>query len=184
MRKVGILGMAPTTLHEAPYADPSWELWSLPWSVVRRSDRFFDPHKNWDTQGYYTCGPERKTITSWLSDLGGPLYMDKVEPDIPNSVAIPWDEIKGITGRPTNGTDEPYIESTIGVMLAVACLELEAGDKLGLWGVDLDTDGEYAYQRPNAEFFLGYLKGKGVSLFIPKKSALLSTCYPEFGRYA
>jgi len=182
MRRVAIVGLAPTTVHEAPWDDPEWEFWCLAWAITRRADRYFEPHSYWDTGGYYPNGETREAALEWLSELGASLYMAEKVPELPHSEALPWDDMAALTGK-ANGQREPYVESTIGAMLAMACLELDPGDKVGLWGVDLDVNGEYAFQRPNAEYYIGFLRGKGVSVFIPRKSALLSTAYPEHGRY-
>lgn len=182
MRRVAIVGGAPTTVNEAPYDDPEWEIWGLPWQIKKRCDVFFEPHTYWATGGYYPNCETREEIVGWLNGLGATVYMEKKEPEVGTSVPIPWNEITANTGKATGG-DKPYIESTIAVMLAMACLELEPGDRVGLWGVDLDVNGEYAFQRPNAEYYIGFLRGRGVKVFVPQKSALLSSAYPDQGRY-
>lgn len=182
MRRVAIVGGAPTTAHEAPYDDPAWEIWGLPWQCRKRVDVYFEPHDYWATGGYYPKCTTRPEIVDWLNGLGATVHMAKAEPEVTLSKAIPWDAITKNTGK-ASGTDNPYIESTIGVMLAVACLEMQPGDKVGLWGVDLDVNGEYAFQRPNAEYYIGFLRGRGVNVFVPRKSALLSSAYPQQGRY-
>jgi hypothetical protein len=52
-----------------------------------------------------------------------------------------------------------------------------AGDKIGIWGVDLHCESEYAYQRPNLEYLIGLARGRGIKVFIPPHSALLSHAF-------
>jgi hypothetical protein len=46
---------------------------------------------------------------------------------------------------------------------------------VGIWGVDLHCESEYAYQRPNLEYLIGLARGRGMKVFIPPASALLTT---------
>lgn len=64
-----------------------------------------------------------------------------------------------------------YFTSSIAYMLALAIYE--GYEEIGIYGVDLVTDGEYAYQRPCVEFLCGFAQGKGIKLTIPRQSALL-----------
>jgi len=45
-------------------------------------------------------------------------------------------------------------------------------DEIHLYGIDLLCDGEYEYQRPNAEYLIGVARGKGIKVHIPEESAL------------
>jgi hypothetical protein len=37
------------------------------------------------------------------------------------------------------------------------------------------TSGEYAYQRPSCEYFIGYCEGMGIKFYLPDESDLLKT---------
>ena len=80
------------------------------------------------------------------------------------------EEIGDLIGRTAQGT--PYLESSIAYMMALAILEKV--DRIGIWGVDLHCESEYVYQRPNLEYLIGLARGKGIKVFIPPQSALLS----------
>jgi hypothetical protein len=107
-----------------------------------------------------------------LKIAGVPVYMLEKHDDIPNSVAIDQTAISKLVGNTRDGT--PYIESSIAWMMAQAMLESEPGDRIGIWGVDLHCDSEYAYQRPNLEYLIGLARGRGIKVFIPPQSALLT----------
>ena len=188
--KVAIIGKAGTTKHDAPWDDMEWKVWGLSWHVQPRADLYFDPHEYWDGTGrdgkhFYPVGEKREDVVSWLNCLGAPVYMHKHYPEIPNSREFPMKEMAKLCGN-ANGwqdTDEPYAESSIGYMIGFAALTLKPGDMVGLWGVDLSSAGEYAFQRPNAEYLLGFLRGRGIKIYVPPESALLSSEFPERGRY-
>ena len=78
-----------------------------------------------------------------------PVVMLDPQPDIPMSVRYPIEEVTKLVGKTNKGT--PYLESSIAYMVAMAILELKPGDKIGIWGVDLHCESEYAFQRPNME---------------------------------
>jgi hypothetical protein len=103
---------------------------------------------------------------------GTPVYMLEKEPDIPNSIAYPMDEIANLVGRTQYGT--PYLESSISYMMALAILENVP--RVGVWGCDLATGGEYAYQRPNMEYLIGLARGRGMKVYIPAQNTLMSPC--------
>jgi hypothetical protein len=102
--------------------------------------------------------------------------MQAVHDDMPASVRYPIERICAVFGR--------YFTSSIGYMLASAILEgrddsLKVVDPdaaygwIGLYGIDLAADSEYADQRPNAEYLIGLARGLGIEVVIAEGAALL-----------
>lgn len=173
MRSICILGKCSNTRRDAPINDPKWEVWTLAWDLVPVVHRTFEIHAFWRN---FRGNPEdAEAHIRWLMGCTVPVYMRQVEPDVPCSVAYPFDEVEKIIGKGANGG--PYIESSIAAMFAVALLELQPGDRIGIWGVDMGTTTEYAYQRPNMEYLIGFARGRGIKVFIPPQSALLSSAH-------
>jgi hypothetical protein len=129
-------------------------------------------HENW--RNFLGGGEAAITHRNWLSELTVPVYMLQKEHDIPYSVAFPMQEVADKLGKTCHGT--AYLESSIAYMMALAILEMKAGDRIGIWGCDLATGGEYAYQRPNMEYLIGLARGKGIGVYVPPQNALLSPC--------
>lgn len=100
-----------------------------------------------------------------------PIYMLDKQDDIPMSVRYPIEDITKLVGKAT-GKETPYLESSIAYMLALAVHE--GVERVGIWGVDLHCESEWAYQRPNLEYLIGLARGKGVRVFIPPQSALMT----------
>jgi hypothetical protein len=159
MRQIAIIGLADSTHNDAPYKDPSWELWGLAIDQEKcfYLDRAFQIHP---LSFIRTRGEDEDR----LRELDIPLYMQEAYPDIPNSIAYPLNDVMAIVGD--------YFNSTVAYMLGLAILEKV--DRIGIWGVDMTADDEFEYQRPNAEYLIGFAKGMGIDVFIPADSSLLT----------
>ena len=186
MRQVAIVGLAPSTHDDAPYEDPDWEVWGLPWDEERwpYCDRLFDIHPleciRKATPSFYRDGYEDR-----LKELEYPLYMQEDYVDIPNAIEYPLKEVSDLVGD--------YYNSSVAYMLALAIYE--EYDKIGLWGVDMIGRGEmghadeYADERPNCEYLLGFAKAKGIEIYLPDECPLLKfggrfplgTVIPNYG---
>jgi hypothetical protein len=169
MRKVAIIGKCSSTRADAPIFQDDWEVWALAWDPLPVCHRYFEVHANW--RNFRGNDEDAAVHRRWMMGLKCPVYMREVEEDIPTSVAYPFDDVAKMVGNSNMGW--PYIESSIGFMLALAILEKVP--RIGIWGVDMGTTTEYAYQRPNMEYLVGFARGRGSKVFIPKDSALLSS---------
>lgn len=49
----------------------------------------------------------------------------------------------------------------------------DAGDTIGLWGVDMAAHDEYAYQRPGCQFFVLEAMRRGIGVYLPPESDLM-----------
>ena len=168
MRKVAIIGKCSNTRSDAPLDNPEWEIWGLAWDPLPVCHRYFELHENWTN---FLGNPEDAAAHKrWMMGQKVPVYMLKKEPEIPPSIAYPMDEVADLIGRTCFGT--PYLESSIAYMFALAMLENV--EKIGVWGCDLATGGEYAYQRPNMEYLIGMARGRGTNVYVPPRNTLLS----------
>lgn len=169
MRKVAIIGRCWSTRIDAPWDDTSWEKWTLAWDPVPVTHRQFETHQNF--RMYFGNKEDGDYHVAGLRMSKVPIYMLEPHPDIPASVRYPMEEVAKLVGKAT-AKDTPYLESSIAYMLAQAILE--GVDRVGIWGVDLHCESEYAYQRPNLEYLIGLARGKGIKVFIPPQSQLLT----------
>jgi hypothetical protein len=155
-KKLLIIGTA-TNCSEAPYDDPSWDVWatigSLSIEGVKRKDVLFEIHppRLWDH-------PE---ILEVLNKFPGKVYMQDVYPQVPNSVRYPIEKVKEVFWMPTMG-DSLYATNSMGYMFALAYLE--GYTHIETYGVYMEADTEYKHQRENLEFYIGYLHAKGVKV--------------------
>ena len=160
--KVAIVGLSPTSHHLAPWGNTDWELWGLTWDVDRfKFDRTFEMHD------IHTL--EQKYI-DYLDGLAP--YMQEAYESVPGAKRYPFEEVAQTTGD--------YWCSSVGYMLALAIHE--GASEIGLYGVDMKSTEEYAYQRPNVEYLIGLARGKGIKVHIPDSSPIGKFLTdPEFG---
>ena len=178
-RKVAIVGKATNTRRQAPFHDPEWEIWGLGWDDLSRMDRIYEIHEPqmWPLYFVKEAGGKRmihdaERYAEYLRSVDVPLYMKEDYPDFPAGIRYPMEEVSALTGK--------YLQSSIAYMLAHAILE--EVPTVGIWGVNMGTEGEYAYQRPNLEYLIGFARGRGMSVYIPPGSALLTGYKPgEYG---
>lgn len=191
MRKVAIVGCAPTYT-DAPYADPSWDIWahsSCQPLHVSRVNRWFDVHdlETW-RQGkvwYRPYGKEPPTYVEWLQRRTVPVVMQQHYPLIPMSEAYPLRAIVdrfGIVPALWGITDEAIwwnlvkdrgeFTSTFTYMLALALAE--GVTEVALYGIDFIgrdvADVERSYQRPGAKYWVGVARGMGVPVTVARGS--------------
>lgn len=137
--------------------------------------------------------PDRPDVDqhwAWLSSQPvnpeKPIYMQKVHPRVPNSVEFPllplYERFKARV--PALQHRNVYLTSSIGMMLMWAIAQgrdanfmpdgsTEPYTWIGLYGIDLAGDTEYEFQRPNAEFAVGWAAGLGIAIEAPNESAIL-----------
>jgi hypothetical protein len=158
--KVAVIGLSPTTHDLAPWHDPDWQKWGLPWDVGywRRMDRIFEMH---DIRLLESEHSRRKSdYLAQLKDSGALLYMQ--EAYFPEAIRYPFESVAETTGT--------YWNSSIAYAMALAIHE--CAEEIGIYGVDMAGDDEYGYQRPNMEYLIGLARGKGIKVTIPDASPL------------
>jgi len=176
-RKIAILGFGPT-VKDAPVADPSWELWAMNgfWRAAKPDygidvpeDRFslwFDMHTMEFTRAYGAVAGFGDKQERWLeSEHPFPILMLDEGPAFPSVRRFPIEVVIEQGGR-------DYFTSTVAYALAFALVQPDVAE-VGLWGIDLVHDTEYADQRPCAEYWIGRLEAAGVAVTIHDESALL-----------
>jgi hypothetical protein len=167
-KKVAIVGFASNTLHLVPWFDPSFEIWTMNQGhmhALRRSDRHWEMH-----MPEATADVRDPEYLAWLEQCPVPVYMIDTRDEIPNSVRFPIEEAIKYGGR-------DYFMSSPAFMLALA--GMEGFEEIHLYGINLAIGDEYFYEKPNCEWWIGQLQGKGIKVYIPAASSLLK----QFRRY-
>lgn len=157
--KVAIVGLSPASHDLAPWDDPSWKKWGLPWDEGYwvRLDRCFEMHDMRLLESEHCKRPSG--YMDRLLSLDN-LYMQHSY--WPGARRFPFEEVAQTTG--------PYWNSSIAYMLAMAIHE--GAEEIGIYGVDMKGEDEYGYQRPNMEYLIGLARGKGIKVHIPDSSPL------------
>lgn len=150
-RRIAILGTAPSSLKYAPFNDPSWEIWACSPGVIphlKRCDEFFELHRwgqEWLTDDY------RK----YLGSCKHPVWMINPLPEVPTSRAYPKAEMLREFGP-------HWFTSTPAWMLALAIVQKPA--EIGIYGIDMATNSEYAEQRPGCTRFMEIARERGIDV--------------------
>lgn len=181
--KVAIVGFAPSTMRDVKniWDDPELEIWGLNQlymafpMIVERATRWFQIHSR---ESYDSNVNRDHSHHEWLTkQTRFPIYMQKKEPDIPMSVRFPVEAFFKVFPR--------YFTNSISWELATAILETMQARALGfqgftdiyIFGVDMATDSEYAFERPCVEYHIGWAKGLGINVHVPQKSDLLKSMW-------
>ena len=120
-------------------------------------DLWFDMHEK----------PEEKHPKWWIWALENQprCMLLKQRDELVNSRAYPVDEIISRFGL--------YFTSSVSYMLALA---IARGARwIGLYGIDMACGSEYYHQRACCEYLIGLAVGSGITVDIPKDSALLKS---------
>ena len=198
-KKVAIIGFAPSSYRLAPFAqnavdhpEDGFELWGinelykLTEVEPEKFSCWFDIHDRRDGD----ISQRDPVNIDWLKARKFPLglYMQDQYPDIPSSKRFPLEQ--AIRFYRTT-----YFTNSISYMLALAGMagrdekgvvtdKAQAYGEVHVYGVDMSQNdqtpggqGEYLFQRPSCEYFLGFLRGLGIKVHLPDQTDLLFTPY-------
>jgi len=173
--KLAIVGFSPSSREEAPYDNPEYDIWTMnrawaqPW--MKRWDALFELHPLTYIRSSTTYNSEREHYDWLIQSHGKPIYMQEKYPEVPDSVRYPIERMRKKYGD--------FYTSSVAFLLA---LGIDKGYKsIGVWGVDMSAETEYGYQRDSMEYFLGWIMGKGIDLYIPPQCPLLKGRIYAFG---
>lgn len=108
----------------------------------------------------------------WLQeDHGKPIYMQDVDPRVPDSVRFPIEQALDLTGF-------DYFAATFAYMAALALLQ--EYDHIEVYGIDLSFS-EYQYQAECWRYWVGVLKGRLGAEHVVLHSALDLFKAPRYG---
>jgi hypothetical protein len=196
-RKAAIIGFAPTSINLAPYANNAVdhpgtgyelvglnELYKVPGIDLSKFSMWFDIHDRRDGD-FSHRDPENIAL---LASMQIPVWMQEHYDDIPNSKAYPLADVIRFF-RTTYLTNSISLELGLLAMQGRDPITMEVTDpdaaygEIHVYGVDMAQadpllgQGEYEAQRPSCEYFIGFLRGMGIKVYVPRESDLLLTPY-------
>jgi len=177
VHSIAIVGFT-STRSDAPFGRPGTEVWGMnnlhraPDMAGKRFDRWFDLHP-------LDMIVSDADHVAWLESASIPVYVWEPQEAWPTSVAFPKDEVLRAFGH-------RYYTNSVSWMVALAVMALhprleaaQLGDgplvEIGIYGVDMAQDSEYAAQRPSCEYVIGIAAGMGYHVTIPTASDLLQS---------
>lgn len=156
MKDIAIVGARRSTKFDAPYDDPSWEVWACSvgnWKdPIPRWDVWFELHPNDDfSLGYWEFLKQQPKV--FVRGL-----------NLPGAVEYPKAEMEAMWGP-------FFFVGTIAHMLALAVAS--EPKRIGLYGVHQSADEEYFFQRPSCQYYIQMARSRGIDIFVPEESEVL-----------
>jgi hypothetical protein len=168
-KKIAIVGKAANSQMLAPFEDLSWQIWGLSnaYNDIPRWDVWFELH-DWE----YHRRVNLEHYHWLMTDHGKPIYaFEDNYNDAPCAKKFPIDDLKGMFGSFFNGSPIfKYWTNSPSYMMGLAMLQ--GATHIGVWGVDMAMNDEYAFQRPSCELMIGACLAKGINITIPPESSL------------
>lgn len=174
MRKVAIVAKAGTSAL-APWLDPGWEIWGMPWVSYPRVDLLFDYH----SQEWHDTLPADHDVKEWLVKMSVkyadiPTYCEATRVGAyRKGIEYPLQEV--LKSVPVG-----YFENTIAYQLALAIHERV--DEIGLYGIHMMGRREFEAERPSVLYLIGVAQGKGIKVTVAEGSPLFMSFWYH-GRY-
>jgi len=173
--KIAIVGTSPHK-DQAPTPADGWVVWGMNkthnFPTLQSFTKWFDLHDLDEMYGESDQSVDPGEYMDWLKDkhreVPVVMFPDQIRKhEIPNAEPFHTDILVKQFGT--------YFSNSVSWMIARAITFQP--ETIGVYGVDMGQQHEYAWERPSVEFFLGWARGAGIEIDIPKESSLLTTLY-------
>lgn len=163
-KKLCILGTA-WSCKDAPFNDPDYDFWGVAHCLmlpqIQKMDAVFEIHLKsiWEKEVDPRTG---KPIIHNANPGKIKTYLHEVDADIPTSVVFPKEQLIEKYKKYIPESDYFYATNSIVWMIL---LGIDMGyERIDLYGVHLECDQEWAFERPCVEFWMGFAAGKGIKI--------------------
>lgn len=160
---VCIIGSHPRTREQFDFTRTDCDIWLFNEAIsnkgntwAKRADAIFQMHiptiwrnpKNRNDNGHH----------EWLKNQTEVpvIYMQEVYQDVPASVRYPIEQVLGLVANPL----EHFLSSSVPQAIALAIVQ--GYKRIEVWGVAMETNTEYRWQREGVAFWMGFAKGRGI----------------------
>lgn len=177
MRTVAFVGFAPNTLDllGASQADEIWTMvWGYRYPQIHRIDRLFEMHPiDMQAQSVKREYAKPRAHYKWLkANKNIPVYMLKDDPNVPLCRRYPIEDAMALTAHWKFGDGSAYsFKSSVDYMWALAVLE--GFERVEIYGIEMSSGTEYAYQRESYALWQGFALGRDIAVQQFKPSELL-----------
>lgn len=185
VKTVAIVGSHVRTRDAAPWGRRDVDIWVFNESVsigwTKRADAVFQMH----VPAVWRNPLNRNDphYREWLAKPHSyPIYMLERYPDVPASRAYPFERVQEFMPAIYRGRDQGELVdffSTCTVAYAIALALADGYRRIELYGVEMESDTEYTYQRDSVFYWLGVIGGRGVELIVHPESGFFKA--PLYG---
>jgi hypothetical protein len=171
MKTLAIIGSHPRTREMFDFTRSDVEVWMFNEAIsgkgnvwAKRADVIFQMHipaiwknpRNRNDPGHFDWLKSQNEMT---------VYMQEDYPEVPMCKKYPLESILDMLGDKENH----FLTSSVPQAMALAAY-MGTFDRVEIYGVAMETNTEYQFQREGVSFWLGYLKGQGVDVFFADKT--------------
>ena len=160
---IAIIGSHPRTRAEFDFSRDDCDVWVFNEAVKTETNKAFAPADR--VSGVFQMheeaiwkNPHNRNDNNhykWLQETSIPVFMQDEYKDVPASIKYPLDEI-------ARNLWAQYFTSSVSYALALAIyLEYE---RIEIYGVEMETNTEYQYQRDCVTYWIGYARGRGIEV--------------------
>jgi len=158
-RTLAIVGSHPATRELAPYDDPEIDI-----LLFNEAAQKPEVYRRWDMLLQIHAPEVYRSPENWVNaehwrwlqqEHGKPIWMQEVDPEVPDSVRYPLEEILAMVPY-------RYLRSSPAMALALAIWM--GYETVELYGSELTSNTEYSYQACNYAFWIGFAHGRGIDL--------------------
>lgn len=164
--KIAIVGRHPATRMQAPWDDPTWQIWIVApagsTGMAPRWDAALEIHDYpWETEDFHR---------DWLREQHKPVLVNRLRGECPGEVLFPRQELVDRFG--------PFFTNSIAWLQGLA-ISLGTTEEIALYGVEMEAESEYVYQRPSCLWMIGVAQGRGIRVTLPAECRLMKAAlYP------
>lgn len=182
MKRVAIVGSHPSSREQAPWDETKIPIWVFNAGAImdwcKRADVVFEMHP----AGEYT-NPMAERSEYWHEFLCkqtiATVYMQDTDPRVPSSQKYPFYGVVNKYLKNFKRGEEVNKYFTSSPCYAIALALYLGYDTIDLYGIEMETNSEYIYQRDGIGLWLGIALGLGVTVNIPQNTTMFSA--PLYG---
>jgi len=164
---LAIVGSHPRTRAEFDFDRTDCDIWvfneAMSQGWVGRADAVFQMHREEIWRNPQNCNDPKHA--EWLkSGNTPPIIMQDVYQDVPQSEKYPLDDVCAalLPGLTVSEGSERYFTSSIAYAIALGIYRGYAS--IEIYGIEMETQTEYVYQRDGVTFWMGIALGNGVGM--------------------
>lgn len=163
MKTLCIIGSHPRTREQFDFTRTDCDIWvfneAISNGTIKRADAVFQIHPEaiWRNPGNRNDANHAKWLTT-QTDI--PVFMQDVYPDVPMSRKYPLEGVLALL----NGDPAHMLSSSVAEAVAYA-IYLGIYTRVEVWGVAMETNTEYQWQREGVAFWKGFAMGRGIEFY-------------------
>jgi hypothetical protein len=177
---VALVGTHDITRKKAPFSNPNIDIWvfngqaTMDWCL--RADVVFDIHPSEDI---YRRSQEDGSFGKWLKETSTPFYTPHPYPECKSNIVYPVEEVTNNLLKNFVRNDKPNPYYTSGPCYALAMAIHKGYKRIQMFGIEMENNTEYVYQRDGVALWLGIAAGRGITVEIDNQSMMFNS--PLYG---